>query len=434
MGNYLNKSNSNSSTASSGSDDDGPSSIAQALAIFAVFGLILSSFAAPVAAHSATGVQVDNTSYNSYDDEYSQSGWVNNLTYNDSETVSVRFSADGVDYTNASPQVVTGDAQVVNHSVINNGSTLEVEIQSDFASGVNETTQDVEVVATGLQVESDGSVGTFYYTDTNGTTYTDSFSYSVESSTSTTATGSVALGNISTYDNGSVDSVDIQIENSSGDLVVDESNVSDFDNFSKELDTGDYTYTLVADGYADATGSFSVTENNTTQISPEFGKMQVDYEFTIENNGSAVDSFDFAIYDGDSIGDNETAIVSTSVTSNDSNTVSTLNLDDGSQKVVEVTYTDADGNETTYTETITVDSSQAENGTVSQTVDVATSSDDGGFIGGVPSFDNPFSGLGDQLPDDPVVLVLTIIAGFVAAVGTIFTLLWVKNGLKFNNL
>ncbi|RDZ64032.1 hypothetical protein C5B90_13095 [Haloferax sp. Atlit-12N] len=263
------------------------------------------------------------------------------------------------------------------------------------------------------------------------TSYSDTFQYSE-------ATGTFEIGSLSTSDGTTFENLSgeqLVIEDSNGTEVVNTTNFSE--NYSTELASGeDYTVRHSADHYDESSTVYSISYNNTTTADLTFQRTQVDYEFTVENNGSALESFDINLYDGSSIGDNESAVASATVTSNDSNTVTFTGLDDGSTYTREIVYTDADGNETTYTETFTVDSSQATNGTVSQTIDVATdsSSDDSGFIGSVGDFNNPLSGLGDQIPDDPVVLVLTVIAGFVATVGTLFTLLWVKNGLKFNNL
>jgi hypothetical protein len=423
MGFNLNKLSLSSST--SGGDGDGDSSrIVQLLAIFAIGTVLVSSFAGPVAAGSATSVNAQD--YTEGDSQ--QVGSVNGLSLNSSETVMFESNATGIDYSSVSTSDITVSGANITVQGIVEASNGQLTIHGTADEAISGADVTVYIDGQALTVNSEGT-GTFSADPgDDGVTVEDSFNYSLQSP----ATGTVELGNISTWDNESVDQIDsVMIYNSSGDRVVNQDNITDFENYSEELETGDYTYTLVADGYADADGNFSVTENNTTALNPEFGPVAVDYEFTIEQDGEALDNTTFSIYDGDTIGDNESPLQTVDLGS--ANTVTVTNLYDGDTQTVEVTYTDADGNETTYTEVITVDSSQAENGTVSQTVDVASdsTSDDSSFIG---SYDNPFSGLGDQLPDDPVVLVLTAITGFVAFVGTLFTLLWVKNGLKFNNL
>jgi len=435
MGNYLNKLIPNSSTAS-GSGDDGPSGIVKALTALVTLMLVSSVFAGGALAHSANDVRADDITVSAAGEEVTTSIYLDGATINSSETVSVNITASDVSFENLqdaglmdNTSVVSGDVSVSGFS--QNGDTITIELTAN--SDINSESVVVELQS--LVVNSDGT-GTVAYTPTGGSEMTGSFSYSIGSSEP--ATGTAALGNFSTYDNESVDSVDVRINNASGDLAVDESNVTDFENYSEELETGDYTYTLVADGYADAEGSFTVSENNTTELNPKFGAMQLDYDFTVENNSSAVDEFDFAIYEGDSIGDNDTALVSTTVGENDSNTVTVQNLDDGSDYTVEIVYNDSDGNETTYTETITANSSDAENGTVSQTVDVAgDESDDGSFIPSVPSFDNPFDGvfdgIMDELPtDDTDALIVTFVGGFVLVIGSLFAIVWTLRGLRLN--
>lgn len=218
---------------------------------------------------------------------------------------------------------------------------------------------------------------------TAGETVVVSPTFTSSDSTSEPATGTVALGNIGTWDNQTLDSVDtVMVYNSSGDRVVNADNITDFEKFSKELDAGDYTFTLVADGYADADGSFSISENSTTELNPEFGPVSVDYEFTVEQDGDALNDYSVDIYDGNSIGENETPLASAEP-SNDSNTIRATDFEDGSEYTLKVSYTDANGNETSYTETFTADASADEDGdgVVSQTVDVSED-DSTGVVGG----------------------------------------------------
>jgi hypothetical protein len=434
MGNYLNKLKSNSSTASGSGDDDpdSTSSIVQALTIALIGMVALSAASVPALAGSATSVTANDFT----EGDSQQTATVNGLSLNSSEPTQFNISASGVDYSSVTTDNITiSGANMTVQGIV---TAADGQLTFDVTADENISSADVTFYIDGdaITVNSDGTDGTYTVDPgVDGTTVSDSFSYSLASP----ATGTAEFGNYSTYDNGSVDSVDIRINNASGDLVVDQSNVTDLSNWSAQLETGDYTYTLVADGYADAEGSFTVSENSTTELNPEFGPVSVDYDFTIEQGGDGLSNFTFNIYEGDSIGENETPLSSAESDVVGGNPISVSNLDDGSDYTVEIVYNDSDGNETTYTETITVDSADAENGTVSQTVDVASdsSSDDGGFIGGLPSVDNPFSGvwdsITDQLPtDDTEGLIVTFVGGFVVVVGSLFALFWVLIGLRAN--
>lgn len=328
-----------------------------------------------------------------------------------------------------------------------------VEVGSITTSDGASVSPDVEITdSSGTVVASASNISESYSTQLAEGNYTVSASadgyktisqqVSVSYNTTTTVdfafqattepTGTVALGEFTTWDNGSVDSVDIQVINSSdGSIVASASNVSDYENYTTEVETGTYTVEVSADGYATFSQTSSVSENSTTTYAGELQAEQVDYELTVVEDGSALETFSVSLYEGDTIGENETPVKTAESTSSDGNTVSLLGVSDGSVYTVEIQY----DNGTTYTHTFTVNSSEAENGIVSETVDVA--GDNSGFIGGVS---NPFGGvsdffggLGDQLPSDPVKLGGIIAGGFIGIVGILYTLVWVKNGLKMSN-
>jgi hypothetical protein len=294
--------------------------------------------------------------------------------------------------------------------------TTTADGQLEFTATANEAISGIDgtlsIDSAALSVYDDGT-GSASVTTESGTSVTDTFAYNAEA-------GFVEIGSISTWDNGSVDSIDVAIYDSSGSIVVNDASVSDFANFSPQLDTGTYTYTLSASGYADVDGTMTVSDGNTTVLSPYFSQISVDYEFTVEDGGSALDSFDINLYDGDTIGDNESAIAMGTVTSNDSNTVKFGNLQDGAKHTVEVVYTDADGNQTTYTEVITVDNSQAVNGTVSQTIDVG--GDESAFVG---------SGTQDTALEVVGILVMVLLI-LGAPIGALMILAWTGSGIRRN--
>jgi hypothetical protein len=430
MGNYLNKLNPNSSTAS-GSDDDGPSGIVKS-AVVALVGMLMLSAVLSGGALADTITGISSTDIGSGDTTQFVMLDIDGADYTVGQTETVYVNASGVDYTSATAvETASGDFEVQSTNYNSTSEEFEIVVNKTATSPDNS----LQFEVSNYSVTSDGTDGQVY-TTSNGTTYTDSFNYST-STTSEPATGSIEIPSVTENDTGNETNFSYEVVNSNDTVVASGSDVS-APVTESNLTTGDYTVNINGvDNYDNLSKTVSVTENNTSSVNFSLSRTTVDYEFTVENNGSAAESFDINLYDGSSIGDSESAVASATVTSTDSNTVTFTGLDDGADYTAEIVYTDADGNETTYTETFTADSSQATNGTVSQTIDVATdsSSDDSGFIGGVSNpFDGVFDSITDQLPSDPVELVLVIVSGFVGLVGILFTLLWVKNGLKYSNL
>lgn len=412
-------------------DSNGTRGTVPRLATVAVAAMmLLSVFAGGAAADALLGVS--STDINSGDTTQFVTVDIDGSDYAVGQLETITVNASGVDYTSATAiETQSGDFEVdlTNY----NSTSQEFEIVVNKTASTPDSSLQLEV--SNYSVTSDGTDGQVMWTDGN-TTYTDSFSYSA--STSTPATGSISIDSVTENDTGNETNFSYEVINSNGTVVANGSDVSAPVSVA-DLETGDYTVDVFGvANYDDASQSVSVTENNTSSVNFSLARTQLDAEVTVEDNGSAVESFDISIYDGDSIGDNESAVASATVTDNDSNVVTFSGLDAGATYTFEVNYTDADGNEVVYTETVTIDESQAVNGTVSQTLDVSSdststetatptddSSDDGGFVGGAQDGVTNFI---DQLQNNPI----SVLLGALTVIGAIFAVFWVIIGLLAN--
>ena len=427
MGNYSNKPNSNSSTAS-GSGDDGPSGIVKS-AVVALIGMLMLStvLSGGALAHYATGVSAQDYIA---DEDASQQFTVENIVINESESATVTVEAQGINYSQvgfSNVNISGGDVMLQDVHSPSDG-TLEVVVSPN----TNLSSTDLTFSVDNQEVSGDG-VGTVSYTSSDGVTDSASFNYSA---TAPPATGSIEIPSVTENDTGNETNFSYEVVNSNDTVVASGSDVS-APVTASELETGDYTVNIYGvDNYDNLSKTVSVTENNTSSVNFSLARTTVDYQFTIENDSSALDSFNISLFQGaesDVDLENDSAIASASINDSQSNDVTFSGLTDGQTYTGEVTYTDADGNETTYTFEFTANASADDDGdgVVSQTIDVASdsSSDDSGFIGGVGDFNNPLSGLGDQIPDDPVAIILI----FLGSVGGLVVFFWTIMGLRANN-
>ncbi|MBP1986999.1 hypothetical protein [Halolamina salifodinae] len=337
------------------------SRIVQALTVFAVLGLIMQIFAGAALAGSADGLVVNDPTYKQAEDTWTTTATVQNLTATSGEQVTVTINntdeAGEIDLTNTTASVGDAYASVNN---VNRTKDGKLVVTIDITSNTSGTA--MEVSLSSIQFSDSGTADV----TTGGavSSYTDTFAYQQEK-------GTFAVGNITTSDGTSFSNLSgerLIIEDSSGTEVVNTTNFSD--TYSKQLVSGEnYTVRLHADHYNTVSKTVSISYNTTSTVDFAFQRTQVDYDFEVVEDGEPLDSFDLKVYQG-TIGDNETAIQSYSVNSNQDNTVGVSNLDDGKSYTVEVVY----DNGTTFTYQVAADLSDEEStdadSAVDETIDV----------------------------------------------------------------
>lgn len=416
------------STVSTGSNDTRGTATRRvgslAMIMVLLVSMVAGGFVGGAAAASASNINATDVVYNNSAGEYEYTATLQGYSANASETDTFDIDHSSTSLSGfATVESQTDGVTVESQSTSSGVTTVTINTSQSF-----DGTSDVDFKVSGFDVTASGT-GTVSYD-----TYSTSFAFSP------VATGDGEISSVIENDTGANATFDYSVENANGTVIRSASGVdAPIGQYPipglYALETGDYSVTVYnISGYDNQTKTLSITENNLTSLSysvfasttstDSTNTTTVDYEFTVEDNGSAVDSFDINLYDGSTIGDNETPVASATVTDNDSNIVTFAGLDDGANNAAEIVYTDADGNEQVYTETFTVDSSQAVNGTVSQTVDVSESSDsdDGAFVGG-------------DAQDDVIefVTLFTLILLIIGApIGAFMILVWTGSGVRRN--
>lgn len=349
------------------------STVSRLMPMMAACMVLLSALSGAALAADNGAVSVVSSGYDS--DAGVQSSTIEisgqNITAGDQVTVTYTAPSEDVNFSEAQPEFLNTSSGTSISLVSLNQSSDSVEITYEYAS--NASSETVPITLSGYTVTNDSTID---FEATGALSANTSYSVSEP-------VGTLEIQSVTEADTGNeTENFNYEIVNSDGTVVASGTDASAPLNKS-DLPTGTYDVTISGvDDYNNLTNSVEVTQDGSSPTQFTLARTQLTSEVTVEQNGTALESFDIAVYEGDSIGDNESALESVSVNDSQSNTVQFAGLDSGADYTYEVTYTDEDGNETTYTETVTVDDADATNGTVTQTIDV-DSSEDIGVVGGV---------------------------------------------------